>query len=146
MSWKLRSVWVTGLSDAITGTAPSVQGVSLRVGSCYNPTSKSVTLVDMCLCSKGWIHRQFISGILIFVKSGMTTVSMFRRMRNFDRKKHFPSLIVGILPLPEYPSSVRVKFHDGRLSSITISSVTRSFLLRIRKPMRLNTIQTATKR
>jgi len=146
MSWKLESVWVTGSSNAIAGTAPLVQAVSLPVGSCYNPTFKNVTSVDMRLCSKGWIHQQFVSGVSISVESRMTTASMFRHVRNFDRKKRFQSLNVGILPLPEHPSSVRVKFHNGRLSSITISNAIRPFLPRIRKLLRLSTILTNTKR
>jgi len=76
----------------------------------------------------------------------MTTASMFRHMRNFDQKKRFQSSNVEILPLPEYPSSVRVKFHDGRLSSITISSTIRSFLPRIHKLLRLSIILTDAKR
>jgi len=144
--WNLESVWVTGSSNAFTGIPPSVQAVSLRVGSCYNPTSKSVILVDMHLRSKGWIHRQFVNGVLIYVESHMTTASMFRCTKNFDQKKRFQPSSVETLLLLEYPSSVRVKFHDGRLSSITISSAIRSFLPRIRKLLRLSIILTDMKR
>ena len=146
MSWKLELSEVTGSSDAITGTAPLVQAASLRVGSCFNPTFKSATSVDMRLCSKGWVHRPFVSGTSISVESRMTTASMFRPMRNFDQKKRFRSLNVVTLPLLEYPNSVRVKLHDGRLLSITISSAIRSFLPRIRKLLKLSTIPTDVKR
>jgi len=146
MSWKLNSMQVTGLFDDITDTAHSAQVVSLRVDSYFNPTFKNVSLDDMHLRSKDWTRRQSVSGISISVESHMITASMFQPMRNFYWKKCFQQLNVVMLPLLECQNSVRVKFHDGKLSFITISSTIRLFLLCIRKPMRLNTIQMATKR
>jgi len=65
--------------------------------------------------------------------------------KNIDQKLRSLRSNAAILLQLECRSSAKVKFHNGRLSSIIISKGTRLFLRRILKPPRSNTIPMATR-
>jgi len=145
LPWSLKSEKAIGSVAAIGGIPHSAPVALVPVGSCFNPMSKNETSDTMRLRLTVWIHQQFVWFTLISVELRMIAVSTCRRVESSNQKTRFPRLNAATPLQLACLNSARVKFHDGRLSFIIISSAIRLFLRRILKPTKSNIIRMATR-
>jgi len=143
LSWKPASHMAMKYTVATIGIPRLGLDALLPVGSCFNPTFKSESSDVVLNRSTAWTRHRFVCSILTSAELRMITAYVCRLTKSTDQRSHsLQSSAVMLLQL-ECRSSARAKSRNGRLLFIIILNVTRSFLRRIHKPTRSNTILTS---